>query len=329
MSRAHRIAGFAVAVLFAAASSAPIARADDLSQSEDYVQRGIELRRQGKNREALSAFEQAYRLESATRTGAQIALAHQALGDWVEAEVGLQRALTFGDDPWIARYRDDLERALAIVRAHLGWLIVEANVAQGELVVDETSHRELPSSEPVRVVAGSVPIEVRAPGFISVRRAVDVAPGAQVNVAVALEAIPPSSPLQSPAPPASHAAAVSPDAARGEGRSRMGAYVPMAAAVVLAGAGVVSWRVRENEVAIYNDDSRCLTGTMTRAQQCGPQAQAASVALGIEIGAFAAAGASAALGVWQLWRSSARSTTLARLPCAPWASLGMSCGGRF
>jgi hypothetical protein len=103
----------------------------------------------------------------------------------------------------------------------------------------------------------------------------------------------------------------------------------MAAAVVLAGAGVVSWRVRENEVAIYNDDSRCLTGTSTREQQCGSRAQVASVALGIEIGAFAAAGASAAFGVWQLWRSNARSETLARLPCAPWASLGMTCGGRF
>jgi hypothetical protein len=88
--------------------------------------------------------------------------------------------------------------------------------------------------------------------------------------------------------------------------------------------------VRENEVAIYNDDGRCLIGTTTtREQQCGSRAQAANVALGVEIGAFATAGASAALGVWQLWRSSSHSSTMARLPCAPWAGLGMACGGRF
>lgn len=327
MRGAHRLARFAVVVIVAASSSAT-AHADP-SESEDYVQRGIELRRMGQNREALSAFEQAYRLEPTIRAGAQIALAHQALGEWVEAERGLERALTSGDDPWIARYHEDLERALSIVRAHLGWLVVEVNVAHAELVVDDTSHHELPSSEPVRVTAGSISMEVRAPGFVPIRRAVDVDPGAQVHVAVDLESMPPSSPLDAPRPLESHAVAASPEVVQGEERSRARAYVPLVAAVVLAGAGVVSWRVRENEVAIYNDDSRCLTGTMTREQQCGSRAQAANVLLGVEIGAFATAGASAALGVWQLWRSSARSSTIARLPCAPWGGLGMECGGRF
>jgi hypothetical protein len=327
MSGAHRSAAFAAVVLVAATASASTGHADGPSESEQDVQRGIELRRLGKNREALSAFEEAYRLEPTIRAGAQIALAHQALGEWVEAERGLERALTSGDDPWITRYRDDLERALSTVRAHLGWLVVEANVAHGELVVDDTSHHDLPSSEPVRVTAGPVSIEVRAPGFVPVRRAVDVGPGAQVHVALALESIPPASPLADPAPPQSPAAAP-PDVARGA-HSGMSVYVPLAAAVVLAGAGIVSWRVRENEVAIYNDDGRCLTGTMTREQQCGSQLQAANVALGIEVGAFATAGASAAFGVWQLWRSRARSATAARLPCAPWAGLGAVCGGRF
>jgi hypothetical protein len=320
-----RVAGFALALVVTATSTA---RADP-SASEQDVQRGIELRRVGKNREALSAFEEAYRLEPSIRAGAQIALAHQALGEWVEAERGLERALTSGDDPWIARYRDDLERALATVRRHLGWLVVEVNVAHGELVVDDTSHHDLPSSEPVRVTAGSVPIEVRAPGFVSVRRAVDVDPGAQVHVAVALESIPASTPLAAPAAPESSAVGASPDEARGQAHPGMSAYLPLAAAAVLVGAGIVSWRVRENEVAIYNDDRRCLNGTLTREQQCGSRALAANVALGIEVGAFATAGASAAFGVWQLWRSSAPSSTVARLPCAPWAGLGMACAGRF
>ncbi len=272
----------ALAVLVTATASALSARADPSADGESQIQRGIGLRRLGKNREALDAFVQAYGLTPTPRAEAQIALAHQALGEWVDAEQGLDGALRAGEDLWIARYRDDLERALATVRAHLGWLDVEVNVAHGELVIDDVGRHDVPSSSPVRVTAGSVAIEVRAPGFVSVHRAVDVAPGAQVRLTVALEPIPPSTAPPAQTPTASPGLATSPVVTRTDAPSRMGAYVPLAAAAVLVGAGIVSWRVREDEVAIYDDDGGCLVGTETRQQQCGSRARAANLALGIE-----------------------------------------------
>lgn len=318
MNRARRPFPFVVAAIIVITASAPPTRADTPSESESYVQRGINLRRLGKNREALDAFEQAYGLEPTPRAGAQIALAEQAEGDWVDAEPGLEQALRCDGDPWIARYRDALERALATVRTHLGWLDVEANVAHGELVVDNALRHALPSRGPLRVAAGSLEIEVRAPGFVPVRRAIAVAPGAHVHVIVALESMPPSA---SGAPTA--------DVARVDAHPWTSAYVPIAAAVVLAGAGAVAWRVRENDVAIYNDDARCLAGSMTREQQCGGRAQIANVALAVEIGAFAAAGVGAALGGWRLWLSGASPSRVARSSCAPWSGLGVLCEGRF
>jgi hypothetical protein len=332
MRRASQIVAAALAVLGMAAGASP-ARASSVSESEDYIRLGVELRRSGKNREALDAFEAAYRLEPTPRAGAQIALAQQAMGDWVDAEQGLERALGFAADPWIALYRDALERALAVVRGHLGWLDVEANVSDGELLVDGTSRHDLPSQGPVRVTSGSVEMDVRAPGFLPVHRSVDVAPGARVQVVVALESMLPPPPPSSQSPSTGQTSlqrpAVSSDVRRVDVPSRIAGYAPFAGAVVFAGAGIISWRVRENEVGIYNDDSRCLVGTLTREQQCESRAKAANIALAVEIGAFAAAGASAALGAWRLWHPGASSSRIARASCAPWAGLGMSCEGRF
>jgi tetratricopeptide (TPR) repeat protein len=329
MSGERRPLPFALAALVVTTATALPARADVSVESESYVQRGIGLRRLGNNREALAAFERAYALDPTPRAGAQIALAEQAMADWVDAEQGLERALRSGGDPWIARYRDALERALETVRAHLGWLDVEANVAHGEFVLDGSSHHDLPSQGPVRVAAGSLEIEVRAPDLVPVRRAIDVAPGTQVHVVVALEPMPPISPSPAGAPTAGQSQPESSHLARVNVHARVGDYAPLAAGAVFAVAGVVAWRVRENDVAIYNDDARCLTGALTREQQCGGRAETANIALGVEIGAFTAAGASAALGVWRLWRSGASSPAIARSPCAPWAGAGVVCEGRF
>ena len=59
-------------------------------------------------------------------------------------------------------------------------------------------------------------------------------------------------------------------------------------------------------------------------------AQAADVALGFEIGAFAAAGISAALGAGILYESAVgASRRAAVIRCAPWGALGVSCMKAF
>jgi hypothetical protein len=84
--------------------------------------------------------------------------------------------------------------------------------------------------------------------------------------------------------------------------------------------------VREDNVAVYDDDSRCLVGTLTRAQQCSGRIQVANIALGLEIGAFAAAIAGTAFGAWRIWGASSPSRVAGS--CGP-AGLGIACGGQF
>lgn len=321
-------------------ASPSMARADD-GGSEEYVQRGIDLRRVGRDQEALDAFQHAYAIGPTPRITAQIGFAHQALGDWVDAERGIEEALRAADDPWIARYREVLQQALAAVRRHLGTLYLEANVAQGELLLNALPSEPIPSSDqPLRVSAGTSQFELRAPGYAAMRRTVEVPAGAEVHVVVTLEPTaatqPMSAAVATPAPIADgHRATLqgrTPDvlpatARRGAGHTTW-AYVAFAAAGVLAGAGTVAWRVRENNVAIFNDDSRCEFGLLTRGQRCASNEQAASVALGFEIGAFVAAAASAAAGTWLLWGHQARSASVSAR-CAPWATFGVACSARF
>jgi hypothetical protein len=320
-----------VAIVGALMGATRAAPADDaLADSEGLIQRGIDLRLLGKNRDALEAFQRAYALHVTPRGAAQIALARQALGDWARAEQGLDQALRAGDDPWIARYRDALEQALATVRGHLGWLYVEANVTEGVVSVNDADQHALPASEPLRVVAGTIALDVRSTGYISVRRTIEVVPGAATHIVVALERVavtPAPAALGSPTVPDSLQAPLDPGLR--DTRHRAAGYAALAAGGALSVAGLVAWRVREDNVSIYNDDRRCLVSPLTRAEQCAGYAQTANLALGVEIGALAAASISAAIGAWILWTPGARPARTAGARCAPSTGLGVVCGGAF
>jgi hypothetical protein len=313
---------------------------DATAESEQYVQQGIQLRRLGKNHDALEAFQHAYELHPTPRVSAQIGLARQALADWLGAERGIEEALRAADDPWIEQYRAVLEQGLATVRTHLATLYIDANVTGGEILIDGAPAEPLPSQgQAMRVVAGTLRIEVRAPGYVAVERPLEVAPQAQVHVVLTLD------PLAS-AEPAAIVATTTPPAEGTEGspimnaareskpttvavdsRRRTRGYFALGAAGVLAAAGVVAWRVQVLNADVYNDDSRCLHSGQTRGDQCAAYGTRANIALGLEIGAFAAASLSAGLGVWFLSTAPARSLRLSAI-CAPWTA-GVLCTQRF
>jgi hypothetical protein len=115
-----------------------------------------------------------------------MALAHQALAHWVEAEIDLTGALAQSEDPWIARNRASLEQALREVRDSLGAIDIEYDVAGAELWVNGIRMTSPPSEAPVRVTAGRNAIEVRTKDTTTslVR---DVAPGAVVRERVCPE----------------------------------------------------------------------------------------------------------------------------------------------
>jgi hypothetical protein len=170
------------------------------------LKEGIALRRAGRDREALEVFRRAYAVAPSPHALAQVALAEQAIGAWVDAEADLSRALAAADDSWIATHRELLEGGLGTIRAHLGWLDVAADVAGAELWVNDARAGTLPLARPVRIEAGSVAFEVRASGYAPVRRSTSVEPGGTARASVHLVPLPRSattdetteSPLVSP-----------------------------------------------------------------------------------------------------------------------------------
>jgi hypothetical protein len=306
-------------------------QADDAaSESESHVRRGVELRQLNRDAEALVEFQRAFDLAPTPRARAQVALALQALGDWVGAEIGLEDALRVDADPWIIQYRHALEGALATVQAHLAWLWVDANVSSGELLLNGVPVHSIPLDKPARVVVGTLDIEVRAANHLPAHRRLEVFSEANLRESLALESLPSSA---EPHSAASGAVSLSEPGPPSGGRAsvralRTGGYVAFGAAAAFAGGGLAAWRVHEDQVAIYNDDGRCRVGLATRDQQCGGAGRAADIALGLEIGAFAVSAISAGAGVWLLWRSDPRSSQVATW-CTPSGVVGVACGGAF
>ncbi len=306
----------------------PAHAGEPAAEAEALIQHGVELRRAGRNGEALSEFQRANALAPSPRAKAQVALALHALGDWLGAESGLEQALVAADDPWIVQYRDALEGALATVRAHLGRLSIVANVPVGEVLLNGVRVRALPLTEPIRVPAGKVDVAVRAPGYAPAERTIEILPGTEAHEEFLLQLLPPQRPADS-APPSRAPVAASPSIPRGApARARPLGYAALAGAGLLAVGGIVAWRVHEDDAAIFDDDSRCLVGTRTRGQQCGAYEGAANEALAVEIGAFAIAGGAAALGAWLLIPTMSNRPRLTA-SCAPWGGVGLTCSGAF
>jgi hypothetical protein len=129
--------------------------------------RGVELRRAGKDAEALEAFRKLNESEKSPRATAQMGLAEQALGLWVEAEAHVREALNATDDKWIKKNRATLTGALSVIEGRLGSVEIWGEPVGAEVLIDGKVVATLPMSAPVRVVVGDLPVTVRAPGYLA------------------------------------------------------------------------------------------------------------------------------------------------------------------
>jgi len=188
----------AIAVFVVAVS----ASADELD-ADALVQQGIELRREQRDVEALAVFRRAFELSPTPRTRAQIALAEQALAKWVDAERDLRAALEHADDPWIAKNVEVLRGSLKTIEEHLATVRVEGPPG-ASVRVNGAAVGTLPLA-PVRVVAGTVHLELEAKGYERATRTVDAPPGTTAKESFTLVAAP-ESPIVAPTPrePESH-----------------------------------------------------------------------------------------------------------------------------
>lgn len=240
------------------------------------VAEGIALRREGRDAEAAERFRAAHAIDGSARTLAQLALAEQGAGRWVDAERHLVAALAM-DDAWIAEHRAVLEAALATIRSHVGRLSVEANVQGAELFLDGERVGTLPIAEPLATEVGTHVVELRAPGHVPVQRSTEVRAGVLSRVTLAMvPSVAQDAPRVAPEAPSATPTVAPRDEPQREPPSSSGPSPLLVAGVVGAGvtaltlvATVVAIGVREASVQLWNDPSQCpASGPNGRLEAC-------------------------------------------------------------
>lgn len=159
------------------------------SDADELLKKGTELRRQGRDMEALAEFQQALRLQDSGRALAQVALAEQALGLWVDANLHLSQALQREADPWIKKNRATLESARTTIRGHICHVDFWGTPAGAEVAVEGKSAGRLPEVD-TWVAPGEISYEVKANGFQPLQRTLKTPEGARVREHIELRARP-------------------------------------------------------------------------------------------------------------------------------------------
>ena len=145
--------------------------------ADTLLARGVELRRTGQDQQALELFRRAFEMSHSPRAEAQMGLAEQALGRWLDADLHVREAYAAATDPWIQSHRAGLDASLAVIDQHVGRLEIIGNVPGAELLVNGQPAGTLPLAQPLRLIAGTVNFEVRASGHQPTQRALTVTPG--------------------------------------------------------------------------------------------------------------------------------------------------------
>ncbi len=166
-----------------AAASASARQPD---QADELIRQGVELRKSGNDDKALEAFRTSFQLQPTPRAQAQMALAEQALGLWVDAERDLKEALRATTDPWVSKNAKALSGAMATVEQHLGSLQLLGTPAGAVVKIDERVVGKLPFEQPIRVTVGEVLVSVSSDGYFEIDRRITVSVGRLVRESIAL-----------------------------------------------------------------------------------------------------------------------------------------------
>ncbi len=344
--------GWIVGVVLAL-SSPGLAQAQEAEAGAVY-ESALRYRRRDQPDRALGLLRQHYEATRELRALASMGLAELDLERFDDAERHLSEALSGSASPWVTAHRTELETELQRCRRRLGVgvLVLQSATEGAELFINGS--RAGGAGRPVRMRAGAVNYEVRAPGFRPASRTVTVELGASVTEHVDLEREPPVVPSVTPTPAVTPAATPAPSVtpaapvvtaptreapvaepppapARGGGVRRTLAWVSVGGAAVFAGVGVLGQVVGQGAADRWNGlDCTPLDGR-SREEVCVSDrdtAQAMGALRGI---GFAGAGVLAVTSVVLFVTSSGGDAEGRRaFACgAGPGTFGVACGGRF
>jgi hypothetical protein len=281
------------------------------------------LRREHRNVEALDFFTRALALSPMPRVRAQVALAEQALGRWLDAERDLDAAMDSTEDPWIAKNRSALEEARGMIDRRLAWLTVQVDVPSAEAELDGNA---VPCRVETRVVAGSSVLKVRASGYLPEERSVMLEPGQHVQQTLVLTPVASAmAPAVAPAVAQASPGAVSSPVPEGvpapaplslEPSPRAPAPIGPISLVVAGGVGMALGAYFGVRAADFKnqEDAACVGGCRSPAKADWTDAERSATASTVAFGVGIVL-ASAGTVWWVVWnrelRKSARSIRLA------------------
>lgn len=187
----HSLRSLALALLAGALAFPALAQpsGDAVAEAREHFERGIEFFNEGRNDAALAEFERAYQIAPTPPVLYNIARVHEALGDSVSATDAYTKYLEDAGDSLNRRRRSEVIASLERQRARIAFVTVTSNVEGASISVDGVDVATTPLDGPLRLSAGQHTIGVRAAGYDSVRRAVQLAGGDRVALELPLDAI--------------------------------------------------------------------------------------------------------------------------------------------
>lgn len=241
---------------------------------DELVTRGIALRAEGKDADALKVFEKAAEMDpGSVRVTVHLATVHQALGNWLLADDHLSLALEHHNDPYVNRHRSALDDAQRVIQANIGRLEVEGQPAGAEVRLNGRVVGTLPLTEPVRATVGSYVLEVRFDGHYSTQRPIVISGGVLVREAVQLERRRANEGVAGTGSGEGAAASgsVGDDAMDRPAPRGWLTWGLAGAGGVAAGTTIGALIFREVHAGRWNDDTRCLEVGRTREDVCGAE----------------------------------------------------------
>jgi tetratricopeptide (TPR) repeat protein len=307
------------------------------------IRKGLELRQTQQDEAALQEFRRAWALSKSGRALAQIALAEQALGRWLEAEEHLGQALKREGESWIAHNSKLLNQAMFAIQGHLGWLELSGESRVGWVRINGRQVATLPLTAPLRVPAGSVALEVQVTGYLPILRVVVVParglarePLVFVSSGVPPKPTPPpaASAPRNEAPPQPSRATPSP-VTPGKTHQTVGVIFG-AAAIAALSTGVAFHVLREDRADTYKNLGCQSPTPPTLFSDCQSRYDGVNTATYLMTAGYAAAAVLSGAAVYLLLGSSNAETTKATsaatdlpLRCGPSVGPGLVCIGRF
>jgi hypothetical protein len=287
-SATHKFANCVRAVAFLSAISVatPALAAED-AVVEALIQRGIQLRRNSADEDALAVFLEAEKQDpTSVRVLLHVVTAAQAAGKWLMADSYMRKVSALSDDSYYRRHSEAIEVVRRAIASRVGTFQAQGGPDGASVRLDGQLVGTLPMDQPSSVEAGAYLMEVHKPGYYRLRRQVTISGGVLTREPVELNRAVARGEVGAGAGTSGLGDESGGDAARDRAwwASPVVGWSLVGAGMVSGVASGIAFGVRESKVSRWNDEGECVPDTgVSRGVACGADRDDAETAQSIGI----------------------------------------------